>query len=385
MEGKITCNNCGREYNAKILFCLTCGSNLDLPTPISDISEISFKEEISPEYLDMYQKMTKELEISRDFPGKIKQQEMHLQSLEAKLQLVRTQEIEYGEKLENQKKKIESLDKVNFNSFLQRIKGQSDEVKKNEEENYLELLNQHEAFRNERGSIEQQYQQAKTELEKLKSFQKKRDDLEVQMIELIHRATHGIKDPKENQIELDISQLSKKIDPIAVIKSKYQTSYSYLQMAQEALREATIMMDNQGEVVKQNTLLMDVLTRSEVSGIRDTVKSATQFLDQAHVMLKDSIQDDDEHGLFEGAELWERFVRNFMTDLKSGFRSRDETKVQLSNGIADVNKVMSWVSSQLGKINYEIDLILDEIRDKEQDLLKERRRIIEEAINSAQQ
>ncbi|MHA2502539.1 MAG: hypothetical protein ACXAE3_06710 [Candidatus Kariarchaeaceae archaeon] len=385
-----TCRNCATKYQTDFIFCPNCGSNLTIPREIN-ITDVSFRDTVDEKYFELYEEIDRRVKEFDWLEAAVAQQDQLLETLRVEKARISLDIESLNVQVVKEKADVEALERLTWSSFRKKLTGSHADALKKEEEEYLEVMVNLDMSKAELAKTERKIITAKEDRASLAKAIKSRDQLIASQKEIFYKATQGIVDDEEDRIELRINELVKELDPFTIKKSRLQTAFSFLQIAQEDLRNASMMLSEPTDpkTIKKNALLMDVLTKSEVADIKSVVKEAANCIRNAYEILSKQVDDGEDldgdgvhMGLFENQGLWARFMRNFMRDLKSGFRNREETREHLSKSVAEVNKLLAWVNSLLSEMNVKIDELMFNLRGLEQDLINQRRKIFERLYQS---
>jgi hypothetical protein len=383
-EFQSICTQCNTLVQVDSIFCFKCGVNLQLPKIINSLHDISYKFDIESDYLTQYQSLTDKIAEFDGLEIQMQQQKDYYNHIYIEYNKQKLENERLKKLAETETKEVEELKKRSWVSIKARIKGELDQLLAIEEAEYLEVMHRIEASEKTLIDLETKLKNSESQFDELKAVFNSKNEIELERKELVFRAAEGIIDEKEDQIEIELSNQSVKIDPLLVQKSKLQASLSHLAHALDLLSVAKgefISSENDAKNLMGNELMSDSIKSSKIAEIRDLISLTSQSLNHACVLLND-LGAHTEINQIEGGHFWENFIKEFIKELEQGSRTH-RTIGQIEKAITQTNQIISWISSQISKVNLDIEEIFAEIRILQNELMKQRIRIFKKQLKNS--
>ena len=386
MEDSQVCTRCNNTSNAQAIFCSSCGHNLQLPKKIQSLSEISYKNEIEEDYIVQYMELNKKIGEFDGFELEASQQKQHLEFLFAEYNREKNTMSLLISQAKAEKQDVEKLKVKKWGTIKARISGDYQSLLEKEEQEYFEALNRLESSEKKINEIAEKIKVAQSQYEEIQKVLEKKDLLLNQQKEIIYRAAEGIKDETEDQIELKLGKLSEKLEPYLLQKSKLQTANSFIGQSIEFLISAKSIIDNNnaeaGKIVG-NGLLSETVKSSQMADVRNSISLAKETLDEASDFIRKTKLTPDIEPL-EGSQFWEEFLKQFIQELSKGEKVLKSTNL-ITKAIGQANQISSWLKSQISNMTMQVEIILGEIDTLQSDLMKQRTRIMQAALDKKSQ
>ncbi len=292
---KVICEKCGYEASKDDLFCSFCGRNLkastkaikDVPPPEDlDLSTITAKSDL----LNTYKQITSQLERFEGFDDKFYQQRDYYNSLVDEINKARVFYEQRRYQTDKELKDVRDLQKLSWKSIKARIKGDREDLLKQEEVEHLAALNREEAAKMDLDELNKRLKNAQDQLNELTQLNERKKKLEQQLVKVVDTACEGVADPIEDKIELELKNLYSQRAPLSVQLNRYKTALGHLHNAKTHFERALESLGSAKGYSDWDTffgggLIVDSIKHSRIADARNSVQQAQRSAERAYTLL----------------------------------------------------------------------------------------------------
>ena len=380
----VMCQNCGEKVDIGDIFCYKCGFNLRTDSIVKRAKEgINKQLELDRNTLTRYIQLEERIENLRGIPDELEQQRAYLNNQTQNFNNAQRRLEDLIEQREKEYLDVEKLEKLSVTSLMARVKGTKDQQLEKEKIEYLTVLNKEEAARRECQQLQDVISQTQAQVNELGDLLDAKIRMEKELETVINQVCEGVPDPIEDAIEQRLAILEDEIEPITnnrsqVFRAKNHLDHAITDMnrALESLRSASgfSTWDLLG-----GGLIADSIKHSRMSEARNSVQNA-------HNNIQRAIQEYPEiRGSLSSAYVedisffWDGFMDNIFSDIAARDKiHRSMESVQ--QALHDASNANRWLDDKMRNINQQFSGLNRKIEETRKELLKERRRMINEAI-----
>lgn len=389
------CPNCKKsDFEENDLFCPNCGTDLKAhfkvqkykTEKIALVSQMQNQSKsslvLSQKTINEYQALTKEIQDLQEIPHKLTLSNQQLDFMKTKFSQDTNLLANFKSQQILNEKDIAKLKGLSVQSLISRIKGNKEQKLNKEEGESLFLLNKIEGL--EKQTIEQQsaitnLTQHITDLKDLNTRLEQNKDA---LVKLIFQTTQGVNDPKENKLEKELQRLIKSYNPMheqinkkEKILSCLNSAYSDLNYAYQRLQGAS--NNNNWDMFFGGGIILDSIKHSQMSSARDAVSRANSNIDLVRKM------DPNLPGINAFVEDFSLFFNVMFDNIFTDWSVQNKINNSLSsvsNSLDQLDMTINRIKNDIDKIQKEFTHLGGQIANIHGELLKERSRMIEEAI-----
>ena len=395
----MVCPNCHKsDLEENDLFCSACGADLksylkvqkyntDKIALVAQIQQSSTNSLVlSPATINEYQNLSREIHDLQDIPQKLSLSTQQLQFMENK----HAQDINIlnNLKIEQEKNKhdLEQLQKVSVASVIARVKGDKEEKIKKEGEESLSLINRIEGLEKQVSTQQNDITSLAKHIADLKNLNLRLTQNKEALVKLIYQTTNGVPDPTENKLEKDLQNQIKMLNPLqAQLNNKQRvlnclkSAYTDLDNAYNQLQGAS--SNNNWDMFMGGGMILDSIKHSQMSGARDAVNRAHQNIDMARSL------DPQLPGIDAFVQDFSLFFNIMFDNIFTDWNIQNKINNSLNsvaNSLSELDNTISKVQLDIDRVYKEFSSIDSHIAGIREDLLKQRTRMIEDAITRQQ-
>ncbi len=393
MKDAIICEKCGAEVPKRVNFCPFCGANLKIlkkgwakeqnetsKVP-SNLTQLNLNEKL----LSAYETVAEQLDDLDEIDLAYEQHQRYLHHLEEQYQHAKKRYKHLKKKAQKEKDDVEKLKNISWTSIKARISGDKDKKIKKEEAEYLDALNEKEAAKTDYKELKEKREMAQEEMEDLVYLKGRKEDLQEAMANILDKVCKGVPDPVEDRIEEVLAGLQNQMKQMAHERNKLKDARSHLLTARDNLQNALKNLGGAKGFANWDTffgggLLVDAMKRSKMSNARDFLQRGKNAISRAYHAVPNlpRISNADVRQL---NFMWDTFFDNIFSDFNARnkiLQSREEVKRVLS----DIEYAINWVHQELSGESSHFQNLQTQITQTKKKLVKERRRMIEEALET---
>ncbi|MFW9854758.1 MAG: hypothetical protein ACFFFG_06840 [Candidatus Thorarchaeota archaeon] len=382
-----TCPNCTSLVEEGTIFCFNCGFNLLIDSYVHQTKNIASKSlDLSADVITQYHDLELKLKELTDIEVKLQDQRSYRRDLEELSQNANEHLSQLSAQRYKEFQDVKKLKEMSVTSVVARLKGDREEKLQKEELEYFTILNKEESAQvevNRLNTLIKDTDYNITELEKLLSLKR---TLQKDLEGLIHEVCAGVTDPIEDGIEADLKVLVTKTNPISLRRSAYTRARAHMQNAERNLGEALDLLGSASSLSTWDTffgggIFVDSMKHSRMATARNLVHSAHNDIQLANKEAPE-IRASSQAFVEDISFFWDGFMDNIFSDLSSrGKIHRSISSVR--DALEDSHNVIQWIDRQLNQLDNEYKALEEQIKDTRSRLLRERKRMIEDAISNA--
>ncbi|WP_371805784.1 hypothetical protein [Candidatus Lokiarchaeum ossiferum] len=382
----ILCEKCGEEAHFNDTYCAYCGANLKIQKNAwKAINEPNNTTNLilDGQFLEAYYDLTAKLKNLENIDLGFDQHQQYFKQLSIELQASQEKLNTFHNFTEKELKDVEDLKKITWKSIKAGVKGNKDDLLKKEEAEYLNALNREESLKQDILELQKRYSIAKTEIEHLSRLKKQKYDYNIQLIRLIDQVCEGVPDPIEDKIEADLLQLKNQLQPISAERINLKNALGHISNAQQHFQFTLNKLGSAKGLSDWDTFfgggfLADSMKHSRMSEARNGVQQAQRSLNRAYQLVPSLPK-------IRGAQVeemnmfWDTFFDNIFSDLNARekiIRSRHSVE----QAFYETQQASQWLNSRIVEKQQIFQGINSKIQSKRQDLIRERKRMIENAL-----
>lgn len=380
----VKCSNCEKTVNISEIFCSNCGFNQMTTSIVKKAKEAIEKSitDLSIDKIAKYQRLEERIESLANIPNESDQQRAYLDNLNQTLSGTQRRLDTLTEQREKEYRDVEKLEKLSVASVMARFKGTKDQQLEREKIEYLNVLNKEEAADREAQKLYSLITQTQKQVQELENLLKVKNSLENELETLIHQVCEGVSDPKEDKIEQRLARLEDQIGPITNQRSRIFRARNHLEHAISDLNHALNALDSASGFstwdILGGGLLADSIKHSRMSDARNRVHNAHNNIQQAKYEYPDIPA---LRGAYveEMSFFWDGFMDNIFSDIAARekiHRSRESVR----QALIDASDAEQWLGNKIKDVNNQFTNLNQQIEETKKELIKERKRMISEAI-----
>ena len=380
----VTCPNCKKTVYEQDIFCSNCGFSLISTSFLSQAQKLVEKPlKLDLDTITRYEELEKRIEGLLSVPSELRQQKAYLVNLQGNFtnsqNRFRTLEIQKAKEW----KDVEKLEKMSVTSLVARVKGTKDIQLEKEKMEYFDALNKEEAAAKEIRDQTALINETEKQVNQLENLVRTKRELEKNLEELIHSLTKGVVDPIEDVVERQLADLNSELEPLQNKRSRMTRAGNHLEHAVNDLQAAHDKLGGASGLSTWDTffgggLIVDSIKHSKMSEARDYVQNA-------HSNIQRAINEWPDIPTLKGAQVeelsffWDGFMDNIFSDLSSRGKI-NRSKDSVREALHDSSSALNWLDNQIIDVKNQFSALNQQITIKRKELLKERRRMVSEAI-----
>jgi hypothetical protein len=380
-----SCPNCKSVAKNNDIFCSNCGYNLLTAAKVIKANKIVEKSiDLDITTIEKYQRLNNQIDGLADIPSELKQQKDYLETLNCSFATIESRLNDLSAIRKEEEEDVEKLEKLSMTSFFARIKGTKEEQLEKEKIEFITALNKEEAARKECEKLSTVLSKTQFQINELEKLNRIRSDLELEVKGLINDICEGVADPIEDAIERRLESLEAGILPVENERARILRAKNHLEHAIEDLQYAERELGGASGMATWDTffgggMIADSIKHSRMSTARDRVHNAYNSIEWAR---KEYPQIPSMRGgqVEEISFFWDGFMDNIFSDLSARdkiHRSRESVIYALDHTHSSIN----FLNSAFNTVSSEFNNLKAQIKQTKNELFKERKRMIQEAIN----
>lgn len=291
-----------------------------------------------------------------------------------------------AEKTQREQEDVRKLEKLTLTSLFANIRGTKDEKLRKEKLEHLDALNQEEEAKRELHELDISLNQAAEQVRELKAVVDVKEQLEQQLEALIHEVCEGVPDPVEDKVEEKLSSLQAQFGPLNERRGRLERAGNHLRHASSSLGQALNFLNSASNYSTWDTflgggLLADSLKHSKMADARNAVRHAGSSIQRARQEYPNLPHTGAAH-VQDMNFMWDGFFDNIFSDWSARnkiHQSRDSVR----HNLYQVNNALQWVDHELRSLSEQHSRLRTEIEQARSELLRERKRMIQEALGKS--
>lgn len=391
----MNCPNCQQtDLESSDLFCPNCGADLQSymkvqrynAPKIDMVSHFTSPQagalRLTPQTITDYKNLTQEIHDLEDIPQKLAMNQQQLQFMESKL--AQNEQLLNDLTMQSKKEKhdVDKLTSLSVTSIIAKIKGDKEQKMKKEEAEYLGVLNKLEALNTDITAQKNEINTVSKHIADLKNLNVRLQQNKEALTKLINQTTQGVPDPVEDKIEMEMENLVRQYDPLQAHLNNRQQVYQYLDSAYSDLNYAYDQIHSASNYATWDTffgggMFVDSIKHSKMSNARDIVNRAHRSIDLArnldpNIPGIDAFVDDI-------SWFWDGFFDNIFTDWAS-MNKINQSMTSVQGALNQLGNVRTRVQNDISHAQGELQTLNSRVATTRENLLRERTRMIEDAI-----
>jgi hypothetical protein len=379
------CPSCDSLVDENAIFCFNCGySTLTTEKIVQANMLVEKKLDLNLTSIDKFKHLQNQITGLLSIPEELESAKSYLVSLKDSFTDCQRRLHDLSQIRESEEKDVRKLENLTVNSLVARIKGDKEEKLEKERLELLNALNKEEAVKKEHDRLTSLLKDTETQIQDLTRLKQIKGNIQKDLRKFLDETCEGVTDPIEDEIEGRLRILKTSLHPIETQRGKIFRARNHLENAISDLQSAERELGGASGMANWDTffgggLIADSIKHSRMSAARDRVYSAQTNLKYAQSEYP-NIPDLRGVHIEEISFFWDGFMDNIFSDLSARDkinRSRHSVQEALNHAQMSIN----YLNEEISKINKDFSMKTQEIREIEDQLYRERVRMIEETIN----
>lgn len=386
MTDLILCEKCGEEAHFNDTYCAYCGANLKIQKNAWKFSNNNINTSnliLDGQFLEAYYELMSKLKNLESIDLGFVQHQQYFKRLSNELQASQQKLNAFHNSTQKELKDVEDLKKITWKSIKAGIKGNKEEMLRKEEVEYLNALNSEEALKHDVLELQKRYSIAKSEMEHLSGLKKEKYEYNNQLIRLIDQVCEGVPDPIEDKIEADLLQLNNQLIPTSTERINLKNALGHISNAQQHFQFTLSKLGSAKGLSDWDTFfgggfLADSMKHSRMSEARNGVQLAQRSLNRAYQLVPSLPRIHGAH-VEEMNMFWDTFFDNIFSDLNARDKI-NRSRNSVEQAFNETQQTSQWLNNQIIEKEKIFKILNAKIQVKRQELIKERKRMIENAL-----
>ncbi|MHA2052930.1 MAG: hypothetical protein ACW99F_04945 [Candidatus Hodarchaeales archaeon] len=378
------CPSCNSQISKSDIFCSHCGYNILATQIVTQANEAIVKIlDLNLTTIEKFKKLQNQITGLFTIPDELENSRSYLTSLNDSFVSSSTKLHELSQMREAEEEDVRKLEKLSVTSLVARIKGDKEKKLEKERLELLNALNKEETVKKEHDRLLTVIQETEKQIQELERLDNIKQNLEKELRLLLDDACEGVADPTEDEIEGKLKMLKDSLHPFENQRGRIFRAKNHLEHAIADLQQAEKELGGASGMANWDTffgggLIADSIKHSKMSSARDRVFSAQNNLKNAQREYPDIPEMRGGH-IEEISFFWDGFMDNIFSDLSARdkiYRSRRSVQEALDH----THTSMKFLNDEISMINREVEGKTQQIKEADDQLYKERIRMIQEAI-----
>ncbi len=379
------CPSCNSQVSESDIFCSYCGFNILATKTVTQAKEVIEKIiDLNLTTIEKFKKYQNQINGLFTIPDELENLKSYLVTINDSFASSQSKLFELSQIREAEEEDVRKLEKLSVTSLVARIKGDKDKKLEKERLELLNALNKEEAVKKEHDRLINVIQDTKNQIQELERLNNIKQKLEKDLRSLLDEVCEGVADPVEDEIERKLKILKDSLHPIENQRGRILRAKNHLEHAIVDLQGAEKELGGASGMANWDTffgggMIADSIKHSKMSAARDRVYNAQINLKNAQREYPDIPEMRGGH-IEEISFFWDGFMDNIFSDLSARdkiYRSRNSVQEALDH----TQSSLKFLNDEISMISREFVSKTQQIKETEDQLYKERIRMIQATIN----